>query len=302
MSDPLSQLVNLLRPRAVFANVVSGKGYWSVHYTEFGKPSFCIVLEGSCLLTINSQKPITISAGDFILLPKTPTFTISSFVGAPPVYLDPNQVAGGNQELRYGEPSGSPDMRSLGGTFEFEASDAALLVSLLPELVHVKGSQRLLQLVNFVGEEARDHEPGSEIVLSRLVDLMLVEAMRSTTSGSAPPGLLRGLGDKRLAPVLRQLHTDMAFAWTVNELAHIASLSRSAFFARFSREMGLSPMEYLLTWRMEIAKQRLRQRDMSVAQVAESVGYGTASAFSVAFTRYVGQSPGRFSRHAFKYG
>lgn len=296
MSDPLSQLVKLLRPRAVFANVVSGKGHWSVRYTEFGKPSFCIVLEGSSLLAVKGQRPITISAGDFVLFPKTPAFTISSSVGAPPVYLDPNHVAGGVEELRYGDPNGPPDMRSLGGSFEFETSDFSPLVSLFPEFVHVKGSLRLIQLVNIVGEEAREREPGCEIVLSRLVDLMLIEAMRSTTTGSAPPGLLRGLGDKRLSLVLRQLHTKMAYTWTVDEMAGIASLSRSAFFARFSREMGVTPMEYLLSWRMETAKQRLRQRDMSVAQVAESVGYGTASAFSVAFNRYVGQSPGRFSR------
>ncbi|MBC3767125.1 AraC family transcriptional regulator [Neptunicella marina] len=296
MHDPLSQVVELLRPRAVFANIISGKGHWSVRYSKFGEPSFCIMLEGTCVLAVQGHEPVSISAGDFVLLPATPEFSISSQVGAPPVYIDPNQVAGGVNELRYGDPDGLPDMRSLGGSFKFESADAELLVSLLPDIVHVKDSQRLALLVEIVGEEAAESSPGSEVMLSRLVDLMLVEAMRSTITSLAPPGLLRGLGDSRLSIVLRKIHADIAYGWTIAELASIASLSRSAFFSRFSREVGVSPMEYILLWRMQVAKEQLCRRDKSVAQIAEYVGYGSSSAFSVAFTRYAGVSPGRYSR------
>lgn len=296
MSDPLSQVVELLSPRAAFANVVSGKGNWAVHYSEFGKPSFCVVLEGSCRLTVRGHAPLDIRAGDFVLLPTTPAFTLSSFIAAPPVHFDPDQVAGGTQELRYGEPTGSPDMRSLGGSFEFDSANSSLLVSLLPDVVHVRESARLAQLVQLVGDEASGQMPGSELIRSRLIELMLIEAMRATTTGDAPPGLLRGLGDKRLAVALKQMHANIAHAWTVEQLAAAASLSRSAFFARFSRKLGMAPKAYLHAWRMEVAKERLRRRDMSVTEVAESVGYGSASAFSVAFARHVGLSPGRYSR------
>src|SRR5262245_53890491 len=101
MSDPLSEVVRLLRPRAVFANIISGKGNWAVRYSEYGRPSFCIVLDGSSRLAVDGHAPITISAGDFVLLPATPAFTLSSFVPAPPVHLDPEKVAGGRSELRY---------------------------------------------------------------------------------------------------------------------------------------------------------------------------------------------------------
>lgn len=296
MSDPLSQVIRLLHPRAVFANVISGKGNWAVRFSEFGQPSFCIVLEGRSRLSVDGHEPVTIQAGDFVLLPTTPPFTISSEAPAPPVHLDPNSLLERRGEVRYGEQTGVPDMRSLGGSFLFEESDPALLVSLLPTVVHVQGSARLSQLVKLVGEESADGKPGSEIMLSRLVDMLLIEALRSTTSRNAPPGLLRGLGDERLAVALTRIHARVDHAWTVSEMAKAAALSRSSFFERFLRKVGMAPMEYLLSWRMEIAKGLLRRDGLTVTEVAERVGYGSGSAFSVAFSRHVGQSPSRYAR------
>lgn len=296
MSDPLTEVVRLLQPRAVFANPINGKGEWAVRYAEYGQPSFCIMLEGSCLLAVDGHEPVTLAAGDFVLLPSTPPFTISSFGPAPVVHIDPKLVPGGNGERRHGDLSGEPDMRSLGGAFLFDGADPGLLVALLPGVVHVKGSQRLDQLVRMVGEEYEGQQPGSEYMLSRLVGMLLVEAMRWTTAGSAPPGLLRGLGDSRLAPALRQLHARVDHAWTVEQLAQVAALSRSAFFERFSHTVGASPMAYLLGWRMELAKNLLRREGLAVAEVADRVGYGSTSTFSVAFSRHVGQSPSRFAR------
>lgn len=295
MSDPLSEVVRLLRPRAVFANVISGKGNWAVRYSEYGLPSFCIVLDGSCRLAVDEHDPVTISAGDFVLLPTTPAFTLSSFGPAPPIHLDPRSVAKARRELRYGDAKGRPDMRSLGGAFLFDSADPRPLVSLLPALVHVRDSARLSRLVQMVGEESAQQQPGGEFVMSRLVDLLLVEAMRSASGSGAPPGLLRGLGDERLARALRQMHARIDHAWSIDQLARIAALSRSAFFERFTRMVGAAPMEYLLAWRMEVAKQLLREGELAVSEVAERVGYGSTSAFSVAFSRHVGQPPSRYA-------
>jgi AraC-like DNA-binding protein len=296
MCDPLSDLVQLLRPRAVFANVISGKGSWAVRYSEYGQPSFCIALEGSALLAVDGHEPITLRAGDFVLLPTTPPFTLSSFAPAPPVFIDSKRLSGGQGEKRHGEQEGPPDMRSLGGAFLFDTADSGLLVSLLPEVVHVPGSGRLMQLVQMVGEEYEDKKPGSEYMLSRLVEMLLVEAMRWTTAGTAPAGLLRGLGDERLAMALKQIHAHIDRPWTVAELAKVAALSRSTFFARFTRTVGVPPMEYLLIWRMAMAKDLLRCSGLTVAEVAEQVGYGSTSTFSVAFSRQVGEPPGRYAR------
>jgi AraC-like DNA-binding protein len=133
-------------------------------------------------------------------------------------------------------------------------------------------------------------------VLSRLVQVLLIEALRSTPGEDAPPGLLSGLADARLAPAIRQIHGQLARSWTVSQLAKTAALSRSTFFERFARSVGVPPMEYLLAWRMAVAKDLLRRRDCGLDEVAERVGYGSASTFSTAFSRHVGQPPSRFRR------
>jgi len=125
---------------------------------------------------------------------------------------------------------------------------------------------------------------------------LLIEALRSTAGTNASPGLVRGLADDRLAAAIRCLHDRPTHAWTVAELAKEAALSRTTFFERFSRAVGVTPMEYLLAWRMALAKDLLRRNEGRVAEIAERVGYGSASTFSVAFTRHVGRPPAQYAR------
>ncbi len=298
MSDPLSEIVNLLRPRAVFSKGISGAGRWAVRYAEFGQPSFCAVLEGRCLLAVDGHATLTLEAGDFLLLPATPGFTLSGFETATPTRIDPKRAPAPSEEIRHGTQDGPAEVRLLGGWFQFDAPDPLLLVSVLPQLLHVRDAARLSLLVRMVGEESGEQRPGRELVLARLVELLLIEAVRSAPTQGAPPGLLRGLADERLAPALRGMHGQVAHPWTVGQLAKGAALSRSAFFERFTRLVGVAPMEYLSAWRMAIAKDLLRQDDLGMAEVAERVGYSSASTFSTAFSRHVGQSPSRYARAA----
>jgi AraC-like DNA-binding protein len=296
MNDPLSEVITLLQPRAVFSRRISGAGRWGVRYSAFGEPSFCAVLEGSCRLTVDGHRPLTLEAGDFVLLPATPGFTMSGFEPVRLERFDPKVTSKVLGEIRHGARGGRPDVRLLGGWFAFDSPDTALLVSLLPSLVHVRGVERLSVLVRLVGEEASERRAGRELVLTRLVEVLLIEALRATPGEDAPPGLLRGLADPRLAPAIRQMHSQLARSWTVALLARTTALSRSAFFERFTRTVGLPPMEYLLSWRMAVAKDLLRRQDLGLAEVAERVGYGSASTFSTAFSRLVGRPPGRYAR------
>ncbi|HEU5295431.1 MAG TPA: AraC family transcriptional regulator [Burkholderiaceae bacterium] len=296
--DPLSQVIALLRPRTVFSKVISGAGQWAVRYSRFGQPSFCVVLEGSCLLAVDGQQPLSLASGDFVLLPATPGFTMTSLEPGTPVHIDARAAATNTSggEVRHGTRGGRPDVRMLGGYFEFDSPDSALLVSLLPAVVHVRGSERLPTLVGLVREESLERKAGRELILTRLVEVLLIEALRGATGGPAAPGLLRGLADRRLAAAFRSMHGDPARAWTVEQLARKSALSRSAFFDRFARAVGLPPMEYLMAWRIAIAKDLLRHTELAIAEVAERVGYGSASTFSTAFSRHVGQPPGQYAR------
>jgi AraC-like DNA-binding protein len=286
----------MLRPRTVFSKRISGAGRWAVRYSDFGHPSFCAVLDGSCRLAVDGQDDLSLQAGDFVLLPATPGFTLSGFEPVTPKRIDPKTMSASAGEVRHGTRGGRPDVRLLGGYFVFDSPDAALLVSLLPALIHVRDAKRLSVLVRLVGDEATRQRAGRDLVLARLVEVLLIEALRFTSRADASPGLLRGLADARLAQAMRQIHLDPARPWTVGQLAQKAALSRSAFFERFTRAVGRPPMDYLLAWRMAIAKDLLRRHDLGIAEVAERVGYGSASTFSTAFSRHVGEPPGRYAR------
>jgi hypothetical protein len=217
MVDPLSEVIALLQPRAVFSKRISGAGRWGVRYADFGHPSFCVVIEGSCRLAVDGQPALTLEAGDFVLLPATPGFTMSGFEPVTPDRIDPKVTPAPTGEVRHGARGGRPDVRLLGGYFVFDSPDAALLVSLLPAVVHVRGAPRLRVLVQLVGDESNEQRSGRDLVLTRLVEILLIEALRSTSGDDAPPGLLRGLSDARLAPAIRQMHGQLARSWTVTQ-------------------------------------------------------------------------------------
>ncbi len=296
MRDPLSEFITLLQPRTVFSKRISGAGRWAVRYSEFGQPSFCAVLEGTCRLAVDRERPLILEAGDFVLLPATPGFTMSGLEPAKPEKIDPKASTSSAGEVRHGTKGGRPDVRLLGGYFVFDSPDAALLVSLLPAMVHVRGVERLETLVRLVGGESLAQRAGRELVLTRLVEILLIEALRAAPGEDAPPGLLRGLADARIAPALRHMHQEPAKAWTVLELAKKAALSRSAFFERFTKAVGVTPMDYLLAWRMALARDLLRREDWAIGEVAERVGYASASTFSTAFRKHVGQPPSAYAR------
>lgn len=267
-----------------------------MRYAAFGQPSFCAVLEGRCRLEVDGERPLVLEAGDFVLLPATPGFAMSGFDPAIPMEIDPMSMPSPTEPVHHGTPGAVPDMRLLGGYFEFDAPDAGMLVSLLPSIVHVRGLERLATLVRLLREETLAPAAGSDLVVGRLVEILLIEALRSNQNGSAPPGLLRGLADRQLAIALRKIHGDLAHPWTISDLAKASALSRSAFYERFTQAVGTTPMGYLLAWRMAVAKDLLRQQNTGVAEVAEQVGYGSASAFSTAFRRHAGHAPRRYAR------
>jgi len=296
MTDPLAEIIALLRPAQVLAKSISGSGPWGVQYAAFGHPSFCVVTEGACLLQVADREPLELVAGDFVFLPATPSFVLSGFDPVEPHQLDPTTMSGHTTDLHHGPIDSAPDVRMLGGYFLFDSPDTALLVTLLPQLIHVRGVDRLTVLVRLVREETAGSLAGRELILARLVEVLLIEALRAAPGDDAPAGLIRGLADERLAASIREMHREPASPWTVEQLARTAALSRSAYFQRFSRAVGLPPMEYLLTWRMAIAKDLLGRKRIALEQIAERVGYSSASTFSTAFMRHVGRSPSSYAR------
>jgi AraC-like DNA-binding protein len=242
------------------------------------------------------MQPIQLRDGDFILLPSTPAFWLRSHPDAPSEHRDPSY-----EPLRHGEQEGDPDFVSLGGSFALEPVNAPLRLALLPKLVHVPSAMgratKLGRIIEMIRDECGGEDIGKEMMLDRMLELLLIEALRSQTPATGEnAGMLRGMRDPSLARVLRAMHADVKAAWTVASLADIAGLSRSAFAARFSSEVGCGPSEYLNRWRMALAKNALMRGTQTLDQIAHDIGYESASAFSTAFRKRLGCAPGKFAR------
>ncbi len=204
--------------------------------------------------------------------------------------------------LRHGEQDGEPEFVSLGGTFQIEQVNAPLLLALLPRIVHIPAAEgrtgRLSSLIELIMDECAHELPGKPMVLQRLLEVLLVEALRwrGVAAGEEHAGLLSGMHDPVLARVLRAIHADVRANWTVAELAKVAGLSRSAFAARFAEVHGCGPIEYLARWRMALAKDSLMRGAKTLDRIADEIGYESASAFSTAFRKRLGCPPGKFAR------
>ncbi|GBQ20438.1 AraC family transcriptional regulator [Gluconacetobacter sacchari] len=293
--DPLAEIVTLLQPSASYSKLVEYAGRWRIRRDIEGKPVFFAVLEGACRVVSSGRPPIIVRQGDFVLSPSTNDHAVESIDA--PAYgtaMVPTEIGAGR--FRVGPPGEPVNLRMQVGFCSFASPDAALLVSLLPAMIVASGEPRLALLLQLVGDETRHARPGRELVLERLLEVLLIEALRCGADVSSMPGVSRGLADGRLVFALRAMHARPAHRWTVVDLAAEAAMSRSAFFARFNRIVGLPPMEYLLAWRMALAKRLLRSREMAMEHVAAQVGYGSASTFSTAFARHVGVSPMRYVR------
>ncbi len=295
--DPLSDIIALLRPSAAVSKPITGRGDWGVRYRAYDAPGFTIVVAGEAWLAFEGRAALHLVAGDFVLLPTAPAFALYSRPGVPCVPVEPR-----NEAVRHGEQAGDPDFISLGGSFAFERVNAPLLLALLPDLIHIPASQgrstRFGRLIDLLSEECVTNHPGKELVIQRMLEILLVEALRwrSIGDGEQAAGLLNGLRDPVLARVLRAIHADVRASWTVAELARVAGMSRSAFAARFGETLGCAPIEYLARWRMALAKDALVRGAKSLDRIADEIGYESASAFSTAFRKRLGYSPGRYAR------
>lgn len=295
MIDPLTSVVTLLQPKMAQSKIVTGAGRWGLRGEFDDAPLVCcVVLEGKMRYTVDEAR-LVVEAGDFLMIPSMSKFSVTSFDEplenewqSAPVLLE-------SGEHRHGLLSGDSDLKTLVGLCQLTSPNTTLLLTLLPKFVHIRGDVRLSSLVQLVIDESRSQRPGKEVVLDRLLEVMLIEALRSSNNAVMSPGLLRGLADKRLANAIRRIHESPEEPWTVALLAKESALSRSSFFERFSAAIGLTPMDYLLSWRMALARNYL-ERKKTIAEVAALVGYSSSSTFTVAFTRHIGMPPGQYSR------
>jgi AraC-like DNA-binding protein len=300
--DALSDLIRLLRPRTAFLGDMAASGRWAIRLPPQSSPMFYFVTQGRCWFRANNEEPVALQQGDCVLSARPVADLFFSEPDVEAVLSDAafkaaHSVAG---ELRLGDPRQEPATRVSGGRIVCNAANADLLLELLPRFIHVRATDniavRLRRLVSFIREETTDMRPGREAILSRLIEVMLIEMLRCETAAWFPHvSVLGGLSDPQLAKALAGIHGDASRGWTVAELAQRAGMSRSVFARRFSEAVGTAPVEYLLRWRMALAKDALLHGGGTLDEIAARIGYKSASAFSTAFRQRVGCPPSDYA-------
>ncbi len=275
-------------------------GRWGLSFRKRDDLLFCWIERGACQLTRPLCAPVQVRTGDFVLIRTSTPFTLTSDPSIAPIDSENAVAATKGKRLSLGSGTEAP-VTLHAGKFLFDSANQALLMGLLPQLVHIAHgdacSERVRTLLEMNRVEARSPGPGSAFVIVRLLELLLVEILRSHRAqpGSASSGLLAGLADPIAARALAAMHQDVARAWTVGDLATLCAVSRSTFASRFRSVVGTGPIEYLQHWRMALAKDQLRLGRRGVGEIALAIGFQSASAFSTAFTRAVGCSPKQFA-------
>lgn len=300
--DPLTQLVELLRPRALLWKHMVGQGDWAWRFPADSGVVFGRVVSGYCRFQLPGTAEQSLEPGDCVLLTEPPAWILRGGAGDAAIIAFEDLPT----DTASPEPGRSEDdpnqVRVVGGHFELDSVNKELLMAFLPPVVHIRSrgsgdDRRLSGVLAMIDAEASATRPGQQAVLSRLLEIVLIELLRTPEMLSSQQlGMLTGFTDPQIMSALRAFHADIRRSWSVASLAAEARMSRSVFSQRFTSLIGQPPMTYALHWRMAVACDALRFSGRSLDEIALAVGYGSASAFSTAFTRTVGRSPVRFAR------
>ena len=297
--DPLTQTIALLRPQGLLWKQAEARGDWAVRYPANKGAVFCLVASGGCVFQMPGRGPSSLQAGDFLLLTAPPEWTLASRNEVTPIDFVKAHSHTGVVDRKLGDTQSGPATKLVGGHFWFDDVNTPLLENLLPAVVEIRSDNpdaaRLRGVLDLLGSEAASDRPGRSLILDRLLEVMLIETIRSSPMPDDCRGLLAGLADPQIGAALRALHADIKQGWTVARLAALAGQSRSVFAERFARVVGLPPIDYLLRWRMAVAKDALRSGKRRLAEIAFECGYESVSAFSTAFARTVGCPPSRYA-------
>ncbi|UVK57064.1 AraC family transcriptional regulator [Mesorhizobium sp. AR02] len=296
----MTDIIALLRPRTLLLGNLAATGEWGIRSPYQTDPTFYLVTEGECWFEPGDTDAVQLCAGDYLLAaqPSSPCFVSrpgAKLVLSDAEFKERNTV---DNELRVGWGEG-PTTRILGGLILCDPANADLLFGLLPRFTHIRAredvGERLGSLMRIIVDETRAARPARDMVLARLIEVMLIETLRRDGARrAAPQGLLGALADPQLARALTHIHSDVGRAWTIAELAKSVGMSRSRFARRFVDVVGAAPVEYLLAWRMALAKDALLHSQKPLSQIAGEVGYQSASAFSTAFSGKVGCAPTQY--------
>jgi AraC-like DNA-binding protein len=267
---------------------------------------FVMLSRGNCSLSMDGiPAPIPLTGGDCILLARGTSFVLRDSPRTRPRRTFREIGPGANSNVAHYGGGGAPTT-IVCGSLSFDRASLKPITQLLPSFILIKADQAhtlaLHTTMQALASEMAEQAPGSEVVATRLAEVLFIQAIRTHIASGAEwrnKGWLRAIFDPQMGTALSAIHGNVDTPWTVESLAEAAGMSRSAFAARFKELLGQTPLEYVTEWRMQKAMQLLQQRDKKLIDVAQSVGYESDAAFSKAFKRVVGASPGEYLKRGF---
>jgi AraC-like DNA-binding protein len=299
--DPLGEALHLLRMNGAFYSRADLSAPWGMTLPPMpGFLWFHVVTTGRVSLELDGEDPLWLQPGDLALVPHGEGHRLRSEPGVPApgiMELELEHLSDRYEIIRHGG-GGAPTILVCGAV-RFDHPAARTLVGVLPGTILVEASDTpraawMQSIFRLMAAEAREFRPGGEAVITRLADVLVIQAIRTwiETAPAARTGWLGALQDRQVGRALALVHRDPARPWTVASLAGELAMSRSAFAARFTELVGEPAMRYVTRWRMLVALSALETEGATVAQLADRLGYRSEAAFARAFKREMGMPPG----------
>jgi AraC-like DNA-binding protein len=304
LMDVLADLLARARARGALFARTELRGDWGLAFSDGTPLAFHTVLGGEAWLRRDDARDwLRVGAGDVVLVRAPAAHRVAHAPDAPTVALEDVRDRWRVGERRFRSPGGAEDPTVLlCGAYGFDGSLCDSLLAALPPVVHLERPGGALgAALALMAAELDDPAPGAQTVLDRLLDTVLVFALRAHFAehgGDRLPPWWRALADPEVGRALGRLHAEPARAWTIAALAAEVGLSRAALARRFTALVGRPPLQYLTDLRIRLAEERLRDPRVKLATVAAEVGYGSEFAFSAAFKRHRGLAPSAWRRAA----
>lgn len=303
--DPVGEALHRLRVTGLFYCRTLACAPWAVDMPAFGDcVSFHVVTAGECWVSVQvavEGESVRLGPGDLALVPHGRGHQLLSAPGVPSLgqvdLLPQEYVTEHYSVLRHDGDGDGARAELVCGVLSVEGPAARQLLALLPGVVHVPAPPVgeptwISETLGLMAAELERTRPGGEAVTTRLADILVIQAIRTWLGEQDPAsGWLGALRDPQIGIAVAAVHREPGRPWTVDALAREAAMSRSAFAARFTEVVGVPAMRYVTSWRMHVADDLLRGGE-GVARVASASGYDSEAAFSRAFTRSMGRSPG----------
>ena len=293
-------MLKLLDAKSVLAGTLIAGGAWSIRFPAPEQIKFWGIVKGHCQVRMDDGTVTQLNAGDVLLMLQAQPMTLASDPDVASVDIDDVLSKASGEICRVGD---GEDFMLIGGAVTLDPRGRSLLFDALPPTIHVDGgamqAEPLRWILDELMRERVNRLPGADAALTQLVHLMFIHILRAHLQQGClmAPGWLRLASDRRFATVLALMHEQPGKDWSLPELAKAAGMSRATFALHFKAAAGVGPLGYLAEWRMRLAERALYQGRVSIAKLAESLGYASESAFSHAFKRVTGRAPKWVRRH-----